>query len=142
MEPERFPAVPTASVQTAADLDAAVAAAKPLVIKGLIERWPALKSGRESPAALNRYLKTLDRGLPGTVMEAPASAEGRFGYSRDLREFTFSKRQQGVSDTLDRIERQTGKENASTVAIQMLPLATHLPDFLAQNPLPLLPNVG
>ena len=138
----RFTAVPLAVLNTAADLDQAIAAARPLLIKGLFERWPALSAGRESPKALNRYLKSLDRGLQGTVMEAPASAEGRFGYSRDMREFTFSKRQQGISETLDRIERQMGRANASTVAIQMLPLATYLPDFIAQNPMPLLPQTA
>ena len=137
-------AVPSVSLNSAADFDEAVAAARPLLIKGLLDRWrwPALSAGRESPNALNRYLKSLDRGLPGTVMEAPASAEGRFGYSRDLREFTFSKRQQGISETLDRVERQLGRPSASTVAIQMLPLATHLPDFIAQNPMPLLPHTA
>lgn len=134
--------VPNAEFKTAADLDRAVSAARPLVIKGLIERWPALAAGRESPAALNRYLKSLDRGMVGTVMEAPAGAEGRFGYSRDLREFTFSKRQQGIAESLDRIERQIGRPNASTVAIQMLPLATHLPGFLEQNAMPLLPHTA
>ena len=137
-----FTAVPLAELNTAADLDHAVAAARPLLIKGLLKSWPALKAGRESPNALNRYLKSLDRGLSGTVMEAPASADGRFGYSHDMREFTFSKRQQGISETLDRIERQMGRANASTVAIQMLPLATHLPDFIAQNPMPLLPQTA
>ena len=135
-------AVPLAVLNTAADLDHAVAAARPLLIKGLVKGWPALSAGRESPNALNRYLKSLDRGLSGTVMEAPASAEGRFGYSRDMREFTFSKRQQGISETLDRIERQMGRANASTVAIQMLPLTTHLPEFIAQNPMPLLPQTA
>ena len=138
----RFAAVPSAVFNTEADLGQAVAAARPLVVKGLLERWPALAAGRESPKALNRYLKSLDRGLPGTVMEAPASAEGRFGYSRDMRELTFSKRQQGLSETLDRIEHQLSRPNASTVAIQMLPLATHLPDFIPQNPMPLLPHTA
>jgi cupin-like protein len=138
----RLPAVSLGVLRTAADLDRAVAAAKPLVIKGLIEHWPALAAGRESPAALNRYLKSLDSGLPGTVMEAPASAEGRFGYSADMRELTFSKRSQGISETLDRIERQIGRPHASTIALQMLPLATHLPDFVAQNPMPLLPRTA
>lgn len=135
-------AVPLVVLNTAAELDQAVAAARPLVIKGLLERWPALAAGRESPKALNRYLKSLDRGLPGIVMEAPASAEGRFGYSRDMREFTFSKRKQGISETLDRIERQIGRPNTSTVAVQMLPLAAHLPDFIAQNSMPLLPHTA
>jgi hypothetical protein len=139
---ERLPAVPLSVLDTAADVDKAVMAAKPLVIKGLIERWPALAAGRESPAALNRYLKSLDSGLPGTVMEAPASAEGRFGYSADMRELTFSKRTQGISETLDRIERQIGRPHASTLALQMLPLATHLPDFIAENPMPLLPRIA
>jgi Cupin-like domain len=137
-----FIPVPTAVLQTVDDLERAVAAAKPLIIKGLTEHWPAVAAGRRSPQALNRYLKSLDRGLAGTVMEAPASAEGRFGYSRDMREFTFSKRQQGISETLDRIERQMDRPNASTIAIQMLPLATHLPDFLPQNPMPLLPRTA
>jgi Cupin-like domain len=138
----RLPAVPVASLTTASDLDQAVAAARPLVINGLFERWPALAAGRESPTALNRYLKAMDRGLLGTVMEAPASTGGRFGYSADMREFTFSKRQQGISETLDRIERQLDRPHASVIAFQMLPLATHLPEFIAQNPMPLLPHTA
>jgi Cupin-like domain len=135
-----FTAVPRRELKTPADLEQAVADAQPLVIGGLLEQWPALVFGRHSPQALNRYLKSLDRGLLGTVMEAPLSAAGRFGYSDDLREFTFSKRQQGISETLDRIERLMDRPNASTVAIQMLPLASHLPEFAAQNAMPLLPH--
>jgi hypothetical protein len=135
-------AIPVASIQSAAELDLAAMAAKPLVLKGLIDHWPALAAGRHSPAALNRYLKSMDRGILGTVMEAPASTQGRFGYSTDLREFTFSKRQCRVSETLDRIERQADRPNAPIIAIQMLPLATHLPDFVPQNSMPLLPKIG
>ena len=139
---DRLIELPVAELHTAADLNRAVAAAKPLLIKGLIEHWPALGAGRESPAALNRYLKLMDRGLLATVMEAPASAQGRFGYSADMREFTFSKRQQGISETLERIERQIDRPHASVIAFQMLPLATHLPDFIVQNPMPLLPQTA
>ena len=139
---DRLIELPVAELNTAADLDQAVAAGKPLLIRGLIERWPALGAGRDSPSALNRYLKHMDRGLLATVMEAPASAQGRFGYSADMREFTFSKRQQGISETLDRIERQIDRPHASVIAFQMLPLATHLPDFIAQNPMTLLPRTA
>ncbi|MEA3173766.1 MAG: hypothetical protein QOF42_1177 [Gammaproteobacteria bacterium] len=138
----RLPALPIASIAHKGDLEQMVAAARPLVLKGIIEHWPALAAGRDSAAALNRYLKPMDRGLPGTVMEAPASMQGRFGYSADLREFTFSKRRQGISETLDRMERQSDRPHASVMAFQMLPMATHLPDFIAQNPMPLLPGVA
>jgi len=36
-----LPAIPVASITTAAELDLAVKASKPLVLKGLVEHWPA-----------------------------------------------------------------------------------------------------
>jgi hypothetical protein len=137
-----LPEIPAASITTAEELDLAVRASRPLVLKGLFEHWPALAAGRHSPLALNQYFKSMDRGIPATVMEAPASTQGRFGYSADLREFTFSKYQRGISETLDRIERQADRPNAPIIAIQMLPLDTHLPAFMQQNPMALLPQVG
>jgi hypothetical protein len=138
----RLPGIPVASIKTAAELEAAAEASRPLVLPGLIEHWPSLAAGRKSPSALNDYLRSMDRGIPAPMVEAPASARGRLGYSADLREFTFSKRQRGIAETLDRIERQVDRPNAPIIAIQMLPLASHLPDFVQQNPMPLLPGIG
>jgi hypothetical protein len=137
-----LPEIPVASITTAAELDLAVKASKPLVLKGLIEHWPALAAGRHSVSALNQYFKSMDRGTPATVMEAPAGTKGRFGYSADLREFTFSKYQRGISETLDRIARQIEHPHAPIIAMQMLPLASHLPEFVQQNTMPLLPSIG
>jgi hypothetical protein len=138
----QLPEIPVVPIRTGPELDLAARASKPIVVRGLMDDWPALAAGRASPSALNRYLKSMDRGMPGPVMEAPSSAHGRFGYTADLREFTFSKLQRGVSETLDRIERQLDRPNAPTIAIQMLPLVSHLPDFVQQNPMALLPQIG
>jgi hypothetical protein len=138
----RLPRIPVASIKTAADLELAATASKPLIVQGLIEHWPALAAGRDSPSALNNYLKSMDGGIPVPVVEAPASSHGRFGYSADLREFTFSTRQRSITETLDRIERHLDRPNASIVAMQMLPLGSHLPDFVRQNPMSVLPQVG
>jgi hypothetical protein len=138
----RLPGIPVASIKTAAQLELAATASKPVILQGLLEHWPALAAGRTSPSTLNDYLKSMDRGIPAPVMEAPAGTHGRFGYSADLREFTFSTRRRGISETLDRIERQVDRANAPIIALQMLPLASHLPDFARQNPLPLLPEIG
>jgi len=40
-----LPEIPVASISTAAELDLAVKASNPLVLKGLIEHWPALAAG-------------------------------------------------------------------------------------------------
>jgi hypothetical protein len=138
----KLPGIPVASIKTAAELELAAKASKPLILQGLMEHWPSLAAGRNSPSTLNNYLKSMDRGILAPIMEAPASAHGRFGYNADLREFTFSTRQRGISETLDRIERQVDRPNAPVIAIQMLPLASHLPDFVHQNPMSLLPQIG
>ncbi|KQZ06091.1 transcription factor jumonji jmjc domain-containing protein [Caulobacter sp. Root1455] len=135
---DALPRVAMVDRPSSADFDAIVRAERPVVIRGLLDAWPALAAGRRGPAALNAYLKAMDAGAPAPVMEAPAATGGRFGYGADLREFAFSKRQAGLGETLDRIERLLGDPAAPFVAIQMLPLATHLPAFVRDNPMPLV----
>jgi len=137
---DALPPVGTAAASTVEAFDTIVRAERPVILKGLLESWPALAAGRQSPARMSAYLKAMDRGAPAPVMEAPASSGGRFSYGPDLREFAFSKRQAGISDTLDRIESLTGDPSAPYVAIQMLPLISHLPEFVLQNLMPLLPS--
>ncbi len=132
-------ATATATVGAQADVEALALAGAPVLLKGFVDHWPAVAAGRRSPAALNAYLKALDQGAPVPVMEAPAASGGRFGYGPDLREFSFTKRQRPLSETLDRIERGVGMAEAPIIAIQMLPLAQRLPGFPRHNPMPLLP---
>jgi hypothetical protein len=73
-------------------------------------------------------------------MEAPASSGGRFGYSTDLREFTFTKRSRPLAETLERMTRARGAPTASFLAIQMLPLDVQMPNFVRENPMPLVPS--
>jgi hypothetical protein len=127
-------------VATAGQLEAAIDASRPLVIKGLVDHWPALAAGKTSPAALSRYLLSMDAGIPCTVMEAPASSRGHFGYTTDLSEFTFSKSQRGIAEAFGRIVQQEERPGTSIVAVQQLPLAAHMPEFVRQNPLNILPH--
>ena len=135
---DALPRVAEQGAPTSSEFAALIAAEQPVVLRGLADRWPAVAAGR-SPSGLIAYLKAMDRGVPGPVMEAPAKTGGRFTYGPDMREFSFTKRRAPIAETLDRIERNLGQPNAPFVAIQMLPLADSLPDFVAQNPMPLLP---
>jgi hypothetical protein len=140
---DALPRVAARGSPAPADFAALVAAETPVVIKGLFDDWVALAAGRHSPGRLNAYLAGMDRGAAVPVMEAPARAAGRFAYRADMREFTFTKRSAPLRETLARIERLIGQENAPTVAIQMLSLADALPEFLRQNAMPFLPaDVG
>lgn len=136
---DALPHVAVHSAVDAAGFQAIMAAEKPVVIKGLIDHWPALAHGRQSAPDLIRYLKAMDRGAPAPVMEAPFATGGHYTYAPGLAEFTFWKRQGGISETLDRIASVMGRADAPFIAIQMLPLDSHLPDFVRANPAPLLP---
>jgi hypothetical protein len=138
-DPDGLPRIAARAAPAPADFAALVSAESPVVLKGAFDRWPALAAGRAGPAQLNGYLKAMDHGAPAPVMEAPPRTGGRFAYGADMREFSFTKRQARVAETLDRIERLIGEPRAPFVAIQMLPLASHMPEFVRQNPMALLP---
>lgn len=140
IEFDALPRVGQTTVSSASDLEALVAGEQPAVVRGLIADWPALAAGRTSAAALNAYLKATDSGAPVPVMEAPPRATGKFGYASDLREFSFTKRHRPLGETLDRIEALSNRPDAGVVAIQLLALS-QLPEFVAQNPMPVLPGV-
>lgn len=129
-----LPGIETKTIAGAADFQAIMDAEQPVILTGLFDHWPALAAAREG--RIIAYLKGFDRGAPVPVMEAPASSGGRFVYSGDLRDFNFTKRQRPMAEALDFIE--TAADNAY-VAVQMLPLNSHMPDFVRANPLPLLP---
>lgn len=136
---DSLPTVATESASRPEDIAALLEAGEPVLIEGAIDAWPALRAGRESPAALDAYLRGRDSGAPVPVMEAPPSSGGRFGYSPDLREFSFTKRNRPLGETLDRLTRERGDPAAPFLAIQMLPLDTQMPAFVRENPMPLLP---
>lgn len=136
---DNLPEVAAYRIDGPRDFQRLMAAEKPAVIKGLFDHWPALAEGLVSPARLNAYLRRMDQGAQATVMEAPFSSGGRYVYAPDMREFNFTKRQRSITETLDQIERNLTIENAPFLAIQMLPLSSHMPGFVADNPLPLMP---
>ena len=111
----------------------------PVVLKDLVAHWPAVKAGLQGSDVLVDYLKRLDAGRPTTVSEAPASSGGTFFYGDDLSEYNFNKRDRSLSEALDQVVGNIGRDDAPIVAIQMIPTQTHLPGFTVDNPSPLLP---
>jgi len=62
----------------------------PVVIKGLVETWPAVQAGLESDAAFFGYLSDFDSGLAFTAMRLDQAQKGRIFYNEDLTAFNFS----------------------------------------------------
>jgi hypothetical protein len=134
-----LPSIRCAAAGSAEDVETLLAADEPVVIKNATDHWPALAAASRSPAALDDYLKDRDSGAPVPIMEAPPSSGGRFGYSADIREFSFTRRNRPLPETLDRIAKARTDPNAGYLAIQMLPLDAQMPAFVRENPMPLVP---
>jgi Cupin-like domain len=136
---DALPRIPVQRPDSVAAFQAIVAAEEPAVIEGALEHWPALAAGRSSAAAMNEYLKSIDTGDFIEVLEAPPETQGWFFYAPDLRGFNFSHRRRRVGETLDHLLRSLGEPKAPFIAIQSLPIANHLPEFIRANPAPFLP---
>jgi hypothetical protein len=136
---EGLPRIPVRRLDSAAEFQAIVAAEQPVVIEGALENWPALTAGRCSAAAMNEYLKSMDSGSFIEAIEAPPETQGWFFYTPDLRGFNFLHRRRRVAETLDHLLRSLDEPRAPFIAIQSLPLANHLPEFVRCNPAPFLP---
>ncbi len=137
-----LPPVAAGIATTIQEIDALLARAEPILLKGVVRHWPALAAAVQSPATLDAYLMSRDCGALVPVMEAPPSSRGRFSYSADPREFSFTKRMRPLGETLARIARARSDPNPAYLAIQMLSLDTQMPAFVRDNPMPLVPAVA
>jgi hypothetical protein len=111
---------------------------RPAVLRGLVGDWPAVRHARQSPRAVCDYLKAFDSGADVNAILMPPGANGRVGYSDDLRGFTFVRNRLPISQVIDQLQRYLGAPNAPALAAQSAMISEAIPGFLAENRLPLL----
>lgn len=112
--------------------------ARPVVLRGLVSDWPVVRAARESAPALFAYLRRFDRGNSVPTMFAPPSAAGRFFFNQDLSGFNFQSSTAKLESAFSFLETYQDDQDASALAIQSVPVNSHLPGFQADNPMPLL----
>jgi len=109
------------------------AAARPVVLRGLVRDWPAVRAPDIAP-----YLAALDSGRPAPVMAGPPEIEGRPFYDDALAGFNFERRQATVRQVLDQIAALPA-ERPSMIYMGSAPAREVAPGFAAANPSPGLP---
>jgi hypothetical protein len=115
-----------------------VAAATPVVMRGLVADWPAAKLGRESPEAICRYLIERDNGTPVDVLLLRPEEKGRIFYNAAMDGFNFLRNRLPISRIIEQVVRYSAFDPAPAVAAQSATIAACLPRFLEENPMPLL----
>jgi len=115
-----------------------VAAATPVVMRGLVAGWPAAQLGRESPEAICKYLIERDSGVPVDVILLRPEEKGRIFYNAAMDGFNFLRNRLPISRIIEQVVRYSAFDPAPSVAAQSATIATCLPRFLEENPMPLL----
>jgi hypothetical protein len=115
-----------------------VAGQKPVVLRGLVRDWAAVRASQQGPEALCGYLMQFDRGGTFDAVMMPPDARGRLFYSPDMKSFNFARSKRTVSQVIEQVARYSQFESAPAVAMQSALLDECLPGFAAANPQPLL----
>src|SRR4051812_13630609 len=73
---------------------------RPLVIRGLVDAWPLVARGRQSPQAMVEYLTHFYQGSPVNTVTAPPGAGGRLFYQEGARALNFNLSVEKLSNVL------------------------------------------
>jgi len=110
---------------------------RPLVIRGLVREWPAVRAA--APAAFRDYLAPFDVGGEMDAFFGEPQIAGKYYYAEGLNGFNFERRKIRFAAALDIMLSHLGKAGAQSVYVGSIPVDDYLPGFSAQNPMPLLP---
>ncbi|MDB5692419.1 MAG: transcription factor jumonji jmjC domain protein [Alphaproteobacteria bacterium] len=111
---------------------------EPVVLRGLVRDWPAVKAAQASPAEAAAYLQRFDRGAPVEAFVGPPEIRGRFFYASDVASFNFERRQGRLGDILRFLLATPEDEKAPAVYVGSAAIPEILPGFAAENMMDLL----
>lgn len=125
----------------AATFAAIRAAARPVVLRGLVADWPAVAAAREGDAAIIAYLTREPSARPVQAIAAPPSERGRFFYTPDMSRLNFVRASGRFEVFLRDLGQVAAMPDPPAMAVQSEDLASLLPGFVRDNRLALLPDV-
>ncbi|MFL6605175.1 MAG: cupin-like domain-containing protein [Steroidobacteraceae bacterium] len=111
---------------------------RPAVLRGLVNRWPAVDVGRHSPAALVQYLRGLDNGNPVDAIMTPPEVAGRVFYNETMTGFNFVRNRLPITAIAEQVLRYCSFARAPAVAVQSALIRDCVPAFTADNHLTLM----
>ena len=115
-----------------------VPAYRPVVLRGLVADWPAVRAPQGEGGAWS-VLSRFDRGRDAEAFLAPPESRGRYFYRDDMRGFNFERRVGPFGEIVRDILALADRADAPAVYIGSVPTAEVLPGFETGHEMPLLP---
>lgn len=110
---------------------------EPVLLKGLIADWPAVREGLASPEAMVRYIRLFDQGKPVETILGQPDIEGKFFYNDRMDGLNFTKRRSSIGRSMEKILALMAQDKPPSVYIQSTPVEEYLPGFVSENPMAL-----
>jgi hypothetical protein len=110
----------------------------PALLRGAVRDWPAVRAGRESPAAMAHYLRGFDNGVAIHTMFADPAIGGKFFYNDDLSGLNFENRQQRLTTSLDELLAMLDAPAPRALYAGAVPIPANMPGFTRDNTLSLI----
>ncbi|MDV6329827.1 cupin-like domain-containing protein [Asticcacaulis sp. 201] len=114
-------------------------AGQPVIMKGLVNDWPAVARARQSDAAVRDYLKafaTPGKAVPVSVL--PPLFKGRFFYNDEVNGYNFTTDTRPLAALFDWLVENREREDFVTIYAQSVILSEYMPGFEDENRLSLL----
>jgi len=106
---------------------------KPVVMRGLVRKWPAVERKATDFQALKDYLSKFWTQRPVTAYVAPSEARGRFGYNQAFNGFNFQVGSAPLADIIERIEEAQTADEGRAIYVGSTPVKEWLPGFHEAN---------
>jgi len=116
-----------------------LASTEPLILRGLVARWPAVQAGRNGAASADAYLRRFCRDATVVAMIAPPDIGGRIFYNEDLSGFNFTSVHTRLDHVLAELVWHRDNPQPPTIYVGSTTVETALPGYCEQNPLDLGP---
>jgi hypothetical protein len=116
---------------------------RPVVIRGLVADWPAVRAATASPDTFKDYLGTFDAGGRIDAFFGDPAIAGKYYYNPGFQGFNFERRTMPFLEAVSAIVEAVNRPGAQSIYVGSVPIRDYLPRFAADNPLPLVgPETG
>jgi hypothetical protein len=111
---------------------------RPAVLRGIVNDWPAVRAGSESPEALVRYLQRFETGTAVDALMTAPEIDGQIFYNDTMSGFNFHRNRLPLLAIAEQVLRYARFPKAPAVAAQSALIRDCLPGFGKENRLGLV----
>jgi len=113
--------------------DALLTSTEPLVLRGLVARWPLVRAAIASFDSADAYLRRFYRDATVTAMLGAPDINGRFFYNQDFTGFNFAPVRARLDAVLAELRGHLRDEQPPAIYVGSTTIDTCLPGLRAEN---------